>query len=779
VSRQPRRRLALPALIALGLSAPAAAAPPPPAPASAADALLEPPTRAAPPVPEPMALTVSGGVSLGAWEAGFLHYAVGVIRENPGHTQLRLVTGASAGATNALMAVVAEYGDAAPTPDASIFARTWIPLGLEQLFVPAEAGRQGVFSRRWTELLWQRIEAGLAAGLSEECDVVLGVSVTRLVPRAVTLTPGVTVPRVDEHFVLRIVGRGPGRLPRFTNYVDPDWDFEQHLLPEEGLEREVPITSVRDLLFASAAFPLAFPPQPLRHCVKRPEGGTRLACRDGEAREDLFVDGGLLDNSPVRLAVRIAGTGLRFDAAGRASWLRRPHLGEWIAPRRAGFAYVSPDVAAYPEKEEEARVDRATPMLALAGQLGGAFFGTARAKNLAALLEERPELATNLVVPRRHAPQASSPMAAFLGFFETELRRFDFALGMYEADRMFEAREARLSQELDQPVRITRPDERHPSPAWRPLECLRAGFGERPDAASACAGDDLRELRILMQSSLFRLWDTCTLEDGEARATTDHPQCRRARDGQPPPLVPGVERAEKVTWRRAKGESELEHVTRLLAELRFRWRDLGLGPDDGDHALGELRRVAGRVVDALTAAQPAADRFLVGTLGGAAANALAYAPPRHRIWLSLGRELELGFSHGILEESRRLPIRPHLAVQLNGALTALSSDRLGFGLGLLAGLEVQPVQLATHRLQPSLVLRGGVLLSPKDDWGARACPTPRSTDPAACTRPSAQALLALTVLERVRLHLLGEWYPSSKGRRPWAVAPAVGLQLNY
>jgi len=765
-------RLALPGLLALALAAPAAAVE-----LSAAPLPPRPPGGAVP--PEPMALTVSGGVSLGAWEAGFLHYAVGVIRENPGHTQLRLVTGASAGAANSLMAVVAEYGEAAPTPDASIFGRTWIPLGLDQLFVPAEAGRQGVFSRRWTEQLWGRIEAGLTAGLSEECDVVLGVSVTRLLPRAVVLTTGVTVPRVDEHFVLRIEGRGPGRPPRITNYADPGWDFEQHLLPEEGPDREVPLASVRDLLFASAAFPIAFPPQPLRHCVKRPEAGAPLRCLPGEAREDLFVDGGLLDNSPVRLATRLAGTGLRFDAAGRAGWLPHPRLGEWLAPRRMAFAYVSPDVAAYPEAEEEARVDGTTPMLSLAGQLGGAFFGTARAKNLAALLEERPELAASMVVPRRHEPPASAPMAAFLGFFETELRRFDFALGMYEADQMFLGREARLSAEVGAPVVIGRPDVAHPSPDWRPLECLRAGFGERPDAASACAGDDLRELRILMQASLFRLWDTCTLEDGEARASTDHPQCRRARDGQPPPLVPGVEGAGKVAWRRAHREGELEHVTRVLAELRFRWRDLGLGPDDGDHAIGELRRVAGQVVEALTEAQPPADRFLVGTLGGAAANALAYAPPRHRLWVSLGRELELGVSHGILEESRRLPFRPHFAAQLAGALDALSSDARKVGLGLLAGLEIQPVQLATHRLQPSLVLRGGVLLSPNDGWGARACPSPASTDPAACTRPAAQALLALTVLERVRLHLLGEWYPSAAGRRPWAVAPAVGLQFNY
>jgi hypothetical protein len=744
---------------------------------AAADGATAPPASL-PGAPGPIALTVSGGVSLGAWEAGFMHYTTGVIRENAGHNQVRLVTGASAGAANALMGIVAEYGPPAPTPEGSIFHRTWIPLGLSQLFVPAETGRQGAFSRRWAGRLWTLIEEGLRAGLSVDCDVVLGVSLTRLVPREVAIVPGVELPRVEEHAALRITGRGPGRLPRFVNYVDPDWDQAQLLLPE-GPDREVPLWAVRDLLFASAAFPVAFPPQRLRHCLRRPQGGPRLDCPEAEATGALFADGGLLDNSPIRLAARLAGTGLRFDEAGRARWLKHPRLGEWLTPRGASFAYVSPDVAAYPLPEAKAQVDAGTPVLALGAQLAGAFFATARAKNLLVLLDERPELARALLVPRRHYPTASEPMAAFLGFFETELRRFDFTLGMVEAGLMFDEREAVLAAELGLPVEIARPDARHPSPEWRRLDCLRAALGERPEAGPRCAGADLRELRILAQASLFRLWDQCTLADGEVRPSTSHAQCRRAMEGAPPPLVPGVEGAAGVAWRRAPGEGELDHALRILGAMRFWWRDLGLSPDEGSEALGEIRQVAGRVVEALVAAQPAQDRLVVGTVGGMAANWLAYAPARHRLWITLGRELEVGFSHGLLADRRRLPLRPHLAVQVHGALAAVSSDETPAGLALLAGVELLPWQLATDRLQPSLILRGGVLLSPRDDWGALRCPTPASSDPAACTRPALQAVAALSVLERVRLHLGGELYPTRAGRRLWSVAPAIGFQLNF
>ena len=52
--------------------------------------------------------------------------------------------------------------------------------------------------------------------------------------------------------------------------------------------------------------------------------------------------------------------------------------------------------------------------------------------------DEDPVFFDRLVIPERHLPAASSPLGAFFGFFETGLREFDFALGMYDARRMAE-----------------------------------------------------------------------------------------------------------------------------------------------------------------------------------------------------------------------------------------------------------------------------------------------------------------------------------------------------
>ena len=76
------------------------------------------------------AITVSGGVSLGAYEAGFLAFS---IHASPAGfaDRLRLLTGTSAGSLNALLAIMAACGTEAPAPEESLFWTTWIPVGLD------------------------------------------------------------------------------------------------------------------------------------------------------------------------------------------------------------------------------------------------------------------------------------------------------------------------------------------------------------------------------------------------------------------------------------------------------------------------------------------------------------------------------------------------------------------------------------------------------------------------------------------------------------------------
>ena len=64
-----------------------------------------PPAPPMPAVPPLLGLTVSGGVSLGSFEAGYLYYLFEALKLNPGLADPRIFTGASAGSVNALLEV--------------------------------------------------------------------------------------------------------------------------------------------------------------------------------------------------------------------------------------------------------------------------------------------------------------------------------------------------------------------------------------------------------------------------------------------------------------------------------------------------------------------------------------------------------------------------------------------------------------------------------------------------------------------------------------------------
>ena len=125
---------------------PAASAPdptpvssPPPPVQSSAPAPLPPALPSPTPNPSPiLGLTVSGGVSLGSFEAGYLYYLFETLKLNPGLADPRIFTGASAGSANALLSLAGQLLGAEPRPDNSLFYRTWIPVGLKQLFDPRE-----------------------------------------------------------------------------------------------------------------------------------------------------------------------------------------------------------------------------------------------------------------------------------------------------------------------------------------------------------------------------------------------------------------------------------------------------------------------------------------------------------------------------------------------------------------------------------------------------------------------------------------------------------------
>mgnify|MGYP001550763697 FL=1 len=169
----------------------------------------------------PAGMTISGGVSLGAWESGYVYFHTQSNKVLP-TTKLRIATGTSAGSANALLALLTSCRDAEALPMQSLAWNLWGPVGLKQLFDKKRASADALFVRDEMNRRVERLREVWLQGLPADCDVVWGASVTRVEPRNVVIKPGLTAPRVLETFVVRIEGRGPGKAPRVSNYVARD-----------------------------------------------------------------------------------------------------------------------------------------------------------------------------------------------------------------------------------------------------------------------------------------------------------------------------------------------------------------------------------------------------------------------------------------------------------------------------------------------------------------------------------------------------------------------------
>lgn len=727
------------------------------------------------PTPAPgstISLTVSGGVSLGAYEAGFLAHAIAAVRGDDAH-DLRLLTGASAGSLNALLAVLASCGEAEPTaPSDTLFWKVWTPVGFDQLFTERPTPL-GAFSREWLLGAAAQVEAAWSRGIDASCDVVLGVSTTRVEPRILRTAGGrLELPRMEEKFAIRVQGRGPGRPPRATNYVPTAASVAVPLLVTGG-DGEIAFSELRDLLFASTAFPVAFAPQALRTCIAG-ETAHPGVCLPSEAATALYVDGGIFDNSPLRMAVALARAGLQPGLAdpGRLEWRDAPDASAAAAPSGVVFAFVNPSAAEYPSAPTEQRPDEASLFGEVAGILG-ALVETARAKELAVLVEEHPDVADRILLPRRRFPAASAPLFAFLGFFETEFRIFDFHLGMYDARRL-------LAEGL--PTVDGRPRSANVLPSRR-FTCMTAVYDGDPGAEEVCRGDELADFRALLQVSLDQLYDACRASrprTGDAGWSNVH--CERAASGASPPRVPGLTPARWPEWRRGTGEPELAYSMRLLAAYGFRFEVLEVPPGHGDLAVARIRGAIARAGESLAAAQPLRYRPATAFAAKLAADSVAYVPPRWTLHLSMGpTESELGLSHGF-PRTRWAPPGLRLALAagfrgLEGAFT--SGDVAPFGTLVTGGIEAQPSGNSTLS-QLRLGVRGGWLFAIDDRFGSGLCTTRGAGNVSACTRPVVQGVLGYTVLERFRLQLVGEWFPAIAHRADaWSIAPGIGLELGF
>ncbi len=688
----------------------------------------------------PLGITLSGGVSLGSYEAGFLHYTLTQLRRIG--VRPRVLTGTSAGSINAFVGILEACGEEPKHPTESLLYRTWIPTGIDQLFDPQKVTDASLFTRDGMQRSIDMLRTAWQVGLSADCDVRFGTAVTLQRPKPLQLgLAGVNIPRQTERFLLRVRGHGPGILPTLTNVRTEELGRSLVLLPLDGSPKD-PLQQVVDVLMASSGFPLAFPTQTIHHCNVRVTGDEVPTCTMKEAIETKYIDGGFFDNRPIGMAFSV----LREQAQ------------QGVDP---ALLFVDPSLHDWP------RVDDLPSFGGVVGMLEHSLFDfidTAMSAEIERLLSREPELERDLYLGMSHYPPASAPMGAFFGFMESELRRFDFYLGMFNARRLTAIVLGVATRDLkDESDSLT-------DRTVLPLGCMRALWDSDGDPKIMCAGDDMEDFRILAQVAAEQVWNECS--SSPTGKTSSHPVCVAATKGEPPPQVPFVK--QRGDFHQEKGEAEYEWRMRRLGDLRFWFRDLGLTRAHSRRGILEIRHKLGVVMDAFAGKQGVAS-VAIEAVGEFGLNQLAYIPPRHLVHIALGDRAEVGYSFTSPTSPLR-GVRFSTALALRGLDATLSSRRRYFGLAPVAGIELEPLPLSRTWIQPRLALHAGYMASTGDGFLRGTC---HATSDRLCSRPVTEAVFSLSIFTTFRLQLAASWFPPVRSgeKHEWSLGPALGIQL--
>ena len=409
----------------------------------------------------PVILTLSGGVSLGSYEAGVNWGLVEVFKQtqrdslrsawNLPRYHLSAATGASAGNINAFLAAIEWCRTTKPTPpDSSLFWKIWVRTGFDQLFPLARYSQKdttrALFSRRYFHrVLFDTIAAAMrglpASAPPGPCAIPIGVTITRVAPDTIPISSGIRALTQRYAATVTLARRGDSLL-----FQAPDVALRDNgklgalvLLPD--CKDVVRTSHVFPLVEASSAFPGAFAPVQLKF-----QDGPHSDCAGSEKHDSaLFSDGGLFDNNPIDLAA-----GLYNEAV-------------WKRPDRADTSaimiFIDPDalrgrLATVARARADSNPPPATGGIAALLDLFAGAVPAARqyeAQSFARLLARAPNVfsRSNIKITDRRFALIGEQLGNFAAFLGKPFREYDFYVGVYDALAFFAAEGCPAAQPAD------------------------------------------------------------------------------------------------------------------------------------------------------------------------------------------------------------------------------------------------------------------------------------------------------------------------------------------
>lgn len=407
-------------------------------------------------------LTISGGISLGSYQAGVNWGLVEVMKltsrdavraANWGlpHYELKAMAGASAGNINGFLTAIEWCRTRDPiAPEHSLFWKIWVRTGFDQLFAlerydQTDAPSEALLSRRYFDVvLFDTIRTSMsvlpAAGSPPNCRVPVGVTVTRIRPQPISVSNEL-VAETQRYASVVVVSREPSDNLQFLppSEIASTRKLGALLFLPPRPDGTIGIDTVFSVVQASSAFPGAFAPVRLEYVDTTAAGCSRQPNRPC-TRRALFSDGGVFDNNPIDLA---AGLYNEFFWRNDAE-----------ADTNAIMIFIDPD-ALRGRLSETRQVEVQPPATGGIAALVDLFTGAIPAarqyelQSFGRLLERAPEVfdQRNIKVTRRAFPIVGEQLGAFAAFLGKPFREYDFYVGIYDALSFFAEQACRTNMD--------------------------------------------------------------------------------------------------------------------------------------------------------------------------------------------------------------------------------------------------------------------------------------------------------------------------------------------
>ena len=696
-----------------------------------------------------MSLTISGGVSLGSYEAGFLHYWVEFNKRN-NLSKFPVITGASAGAINSLLTAVAQCDPNVENYEDSLFWRFWIPIGLESLVKAPAISPTALFSQSAIQDQIEMLRTHFKNRPSQSCQAIIGLSLTRKKPLRLRLTEKLTIPKFSESIHFRLSQSGKSRTPsplRFENLPLSGLTTSQVLLPFSG-DFDHDFEILTRVFSASAAFPLAFGPEKVATCMLNPRD-PKKECTDLTAQTDEFIDGGIYDNQPLRLAITLS----------------RKQMGSELP-----ILFLDPTLYHYPELSTETTPQGELSLFPFVSKMAASLVLNARRTMMARLIEDEPSITKKITHAVANFPLNSYGLYAFQGFLESDFRQSDFIYGMYEARKI-------LNQTFGHKELIRFPEENSSLP-WMKFKCVSMildGNNQLPAECRFMEEEKNRNTLILLQANLDRLFEACKKDSKKWDSSIAH--CLKAQEGKERVQLFASEYGRPDP--RSNKESDFDHFFRLLQFYHFKFNDLGLDREDAGHGLQRVHQELFKISIQFANKQDQPERGLLKIATQPLLNKIiTYTPPSSIIYINAGPSQEIGWSK-IIQRKQVIPtpFRYHFGLRTQGITTLFGYDRQ-LSLTPLAGLELELNKWSHGGTQYRIGLQVGHQFGSADHWGTQGCSVyALPSSEWACSSWVINPLLIVSFFDRVRFQLEPLIYPFSKGSPPFQLTFQLGYQF--